>query len=121
MRQFTSAREREPLKFLPVDFLQCQKAVFRVIDAGELADPRATDKWRTGVVSAAFGSFGFSGRADDSKRAMIRKDGGSPGRIRTSDMTVNSRPLYRLSYRGVFLCFLVSLLCERPELLLLSA
>ena len=25
---------------------------------------------------------------------------GSPGRIRTSDMTVNSRPLYRLSYRG---------------------
>src|SRR5580692_6307617 len=27
---------------------------------------------------------------------------GSPGRIRTSDMTVNSRPLYRLSYRGVF-------------------
>ncbi len=30
------------------------------------------------------------------------KDGGSPGRIRTSDMTVNSRPLYRLSYRGVF-------------------
>ena len=30
------------------------------------------------------------------------KDDGSPGRIRTSDMTVNSRPLYRLSYRGVF-------------------
>src|SRR5579863_2346303 len=30
------------------------------------------------------------------------RDGGSPGRIRTSDMTVNSRPLYRLSYRGVF-------------------
>ncbi len=25
---------------------------------------------------------------------------GSPGRIRTSDLTVNSRPLYRLSYRG---------------------
>jgi hypothetical protein len=43
-----------------------------------------------------------SGRADDLKRAMIRKDDGSPGRIRTSDMTVNSRPLYRLSYRGVF-------------------
>ena|SRR5216684_3691982 len=27
---------------------------------------------------------------------------GSPGRIRTSDLTVNSRPLYRLSYRGAF-------------------
>ncbi len=38
------------------------------------------------------------------------KDGGSPGRIRTSDMTVNSRPLYRLSYRGVV-----------SEILLLSA
>jgi hypothetical protein len=38
------------------------------------------------------------------------KDGGSPGRIRTSDMTVNSRPLYRLSYRGVL-----------SEILLLSA
>ena len=25
----------------------------------------------------------------------------SPGRTRTSDMAVNSRPLYRLSYRGV--------------------
>jgi hypothetical protein len=25
---------------------------------------------------------------------------GSPGRTRTSDLTVNSRPLYRLSYRG---------------------
>ena len=34
-------------------------------------------------------------------RARGRNDG-SPGRIRTSDMTVNSRPLYRLSYRGVF-------------------
>ena len=33
---------------------------------------------------------------------MTVTDGGSPGRIRTSDMTVNSRPLYRLSYRGVF-------------------
>jgi hypothetical protein len=31
-----------------------------------------------------------------------RDEDGSPGRIRTSDMTVNSRPLYRLSYRGVF-------------------
>ena len=29
------------------------------------------------------------------------KDCGSPGRIRTSDPTVNSRLLYRLSYRGV--------------------
>ena len=27
---------------------------------------------------------------------------GSPGRIRTSDLTVNSRPLYQLSYRGAF-------------------
>lgn len=25
---------------------------------------------------------------------------GSPGRTRTSDMVVNSHPLYRLSYRG---------------------
>ena len=36
---------------------------------------------------------------------------GSPGRIRTSDMTVNSRPLYRLSYRGVFW-----FICAEPEL-----
>jgi hypothetical protein len=28
---------------------------------------------------------------------------GSPGRIRTSDPTVNSRLLYRLSYRGALL------------------
>ena len=38
-------------------------------------------------------------------RSMVQvraKNNGSPGRIRTSDMTVNSRPLYRLSYRGVF-------------------
>src|SRR5882672_1413385 len=41
---------------------------------------------------------------------MTVTDGGSPGRIRTSDMTVNSRPLYRLSYRGVV-----------SEILLLSA
>ena len=29
--------------------------------------------------------------------------GGSPGRTRTSDQSVNSRPLYQLSYRGTFL------------------
>ena len=28
---------------------------------------------------------------------------GSPGRTRTSDMVVNSHPLYQLSYRGIFL------------------
>ena len=33
-------------------------------------------------------------------RAMRKERNGSPGRIRTSDLTVNSRPLYRLSYRG---------------------
>ncbi len=32
--------------------------------------------------------------------AMRTELNGSPGRIRTSDLTVNSRPLYRLSYRG---------------------
>jgi hypothetical protein len=41
---------------------------------------------------------------------------GSPGRIRTSDMTVNSRPLYRLSYRGVF-----RFICAEPELLSIYA
>jgi hypothetical protein len=30
----------------------------------------------------------------------MRRRTGSPGRIRTSDPTVNSRLLYRLSYRG---------------------
>jgi hypothetical protein len=35
------------------------------------------------------------------KRPAPNERNGSPGRIRTSDMTVNSRPLYRLSYRGV--------------------
>ena len=29
--------------------------------------------------------------------------GGSPGRTRTSDQSVNSRPLYQLSYRGTLL------------------
>jgi hypothetical protein len=43
---------------------------------------------------------------------------GSPGRIRTSDMTVNSRPLYRLSYRGVFF---KPLLREASEILLLAS
>ena len=33
-------------------------------------------------------------------RVMRTGLNGSPGRIRTSDLTVNSRPLYRLSYRG---------------------
>ena len=36
-----------------------------------------------------------------------------PGRIRTSDLTVNSRPLYRLSYRGAiqncdYVCYTAS-------------
>src|SRR5271155_5214209 len=34
------------------------------------------------------------------KREILTEKDGSPGRIRTSDLTVNSRPLYRLSYRG---------------------
>ena len=29
-------------------------------------------------------------------------ESGSPGRTRTSDMVVNSHPLYQLSYRGTF-------------------
>jgi hypothetical protein len=36
----------------------------------------------------------------DAPRDASRCVNGSPGRIRTSDLTVNSRPLYRLSYRG---------------------
>src|SRR4029077_649928 len=47
---------------------------------------------------------------DGTQMRMCWSLGGSPGRIRTSDMTVNSRPLYRLSYRGVL-----------SEILLLSA
>ena len=31
---------------------------------------------------------------------------GSPGRARTADLVINSHPLYRLSYRGIF--------CRRP-------
>src|SRR5579862_6135858 len=38
---------------------------------------------------------------DGTQMRHVLESGGSPGRIRTSDMTVNSRPLYRLSYRGV--------------------
>ena len=37
-------------------------------------------------------------------------ESGSPGRIRTSDPTVNSRLLYRLSYRGARAKLLESLL-----------
>jgi hypothetical protein len=31
---------------------------------------------------------------------MDKKGVGSPGRTRTSDMVINSHPLYQLSYRG---------------------
>ncbi len=49
---------------------------------------------------------------------MQKNEVGSPGRIRTSDMTVNSRPLYRLSYRGVLYRVLS---CTESELLSISA
>ena len=35
-----------------------------------------------------------------SLRTYVRETG-SPGRTRTSDMVVNSHPLYQLSYRGI--------------------
>ena len=35
-----------------------------------------------------------------SRRRRTDRGGGSPGRTRTSDMVVNSHPLYQLSYRG---------------------
>jgi hypothetical protein len=48
--------------------------------SGAAFDHRFARAWRMGAMRAGLN--------------------GSPGRIRTSDLTVNSRPLYRLSYRG---------------------
>ena len=44
--------------------------------------------------------FQFTAEAVFEGTENARSQNGSPGRIRTSDLTVNSRPLYRLSYRG---------------------
>ncbi len=47
------------------------------------------------------------GSAIEKKAHLYSKMGllliiGSPGRTRTADQVVNSHPLYRLSYRGMF-------------------
>ena len=39
------------------------------------------------------------------KASALSRLSGSPGRTRTSDMLINSQPLYQLSYRGMTLFY----------------
>ena len=83
-------------------FIYCSSANW--LCQAKLAKPEGVDKRRlAGLTRLELATFHVTGGRSNQLSYSPRQFSGSSDRTRTCDLTINSRVLYQLSYRGIHL------------------